>query len=141
MAIYLFLQKISRKRWEVPSKNLLRAWIPMLDEHTITFHHLHERTYCAGCMYPLCCISVGISCIVLVQLVMNNMAVTSQNQACNMVQSFPWCCKNSSWWIVALPSIDLDIFKFDHAVNACYGVRILYQWGKEGGLKTTIWNR
>ena len=50
---------------------------------------------------------------------MNNMTASSQNQAWHMVQSFPWCCENSSWWIVALPSIDPDIFKFDHVVDAC----------------------
>jgi hypothetical protein len=48
MAIFLFLQKISRKRWMVVSMNLFRTWSPMLDGHTITFLHLHERTNCTG---------------------------------------------------------------------------------------------
>jgi hypothetical protein len=38
-----------------------------------------------------------------------------------------------------LTSIYPGIFKFDHGVNTCYGVRMLYQRGKECGLKTTIW--
>ena len=139
MPIFLFLQTISIKRWEVISTNLLRTWSPMFDEHTIPFLHLYERTNCAGCIFPLGWISGGTNCIVLVKLVMNVMTFISQNQAWNMVQSLSWCCKNSSWWIVALTSIDPGIFKFDHGVNTCYGVRMLYQRGKECGLKTTIW--
>ena len=36
-----------------------------------------------------------------------------------MVQPLPWCCKNSSGRIVALTSIDPDIVKFDHVIDAC----------------------
>ena len=57
---------------------------------------------------------VGINCIVLVQLVLNSITASSQNQAWNMVQPLSWWCENPSWWIVALTSIDSDIFKFDH---------------------------
>jgi hypothetical protein len=39
-----------------------------------------------------------------------------------------------------LTSIDPGIFKFDDGVYTCYGVRMLYQRGKECRLKTTIWN-
>ena len=139
MAIFLFLQKISRKRWVVRSMNLYRTWF-IFDEQTITFLHIHESTNCTGYIWPLWYISVGINCIILVQLVMHIIAGHSQNQAWNMVQSLSWCCENSSWWIVALTSIDPGIFKFDDGVYTCYGVRMLFQRGKECRLKTTIWN-
>jgi heme/copper-type cytochrome/quinol oxidase subunit 4 len=53
MVIFLFLQKISRKRWMVIASDLFRSWSPMFDEHTITFLHLHERTNCAGCVFSI----------------------------------------------------------------------------------------
>jgi hypothetical protein len=77
-------------------------------------------------IWSLWYISVCINCIILVQLVMHIIAGHSQNQAWNMVQALSWCCENSSWWIVALTSIDPGMFKFDDGVYTCYGVRMLY---------------